>query len=418
MSGNVSEIVNRGLFKQAVELFTSGRFADAASALARATDAGDAEAQNLLGVMHLNGMGVTQEPRRSAALFSAAAEQGLKEARYNLSNLLYNGLGVRRDETRAQEELLAAARAGHRPALRSLGYLYHLRGDEERWQRLSTRCFHIAAEAGDPLAKYAYGMRLAQGHGTGVDTPAALQWLSAAAQDRVYLAPARVAELRARAPAAAARSAAAERGVELETFDLPRQTAPRPSRSAAFMSEYEDALDPYLCDHLINTAMPSLGPSGVVDPKTGGGLRSEMRTSYSMSFLASMYDAVVAESLRRIAAIAGLPAEHAEPVGVLRYGPGQEYRPHFDFYDDAQHEAQRVSTVFVYLNDVAEGGGTEFPRLGVTVDPKRAKAVKFLNCDAAGKPNPETLHAGLPVIRGEKWLATLWFWDRPFLWFG
>jgi len=417
MSGNVSEAVNRGLFKQAVELFTSGRYADAASALTRAADTGDAEAQNLLGVMHLNGMSVAQEPRRSAALFAAAAEQGLKEARYNLSNLLYNGLGIRRDETRAQEELLAAARAGHRPALRSLGYLYHLAGGEERWQRLSTRCFHIAAEAGDPLAKYAYGMRLALGHGTGVDMIAALQWLSAAARDRVYLAPARVAELRRRAPATTGKSVLAERGMELEPFDLPRWIAPQPTRSVAFMSEYEDALDPYLCDHLINTAMPSLEPSGVVDPKTGLGLRSEVRTSYSMSFQASMYDAVVAVSLRRIAAIAGLPAEHAEPVGVLRYGPGQEYRPHFDFYDDAQHEVQRVSTVFVYLNDVAEGGGTEFPRLGVTVEPKRAKAVKFLNCDAAGKPNPETLHAGLPVIRGEKWLATLWFWDRPFLWF-
>ena len=67
---------------------------------------------------------------------------------------------------------------------------------------------------------------------------------------------------------------------------------------------------------------------------------------------------------------------------------------------------------------MAEGGGTDFPRLGVKVEPERGKAVKFLNCDAAGKPNPETLHAGLPVIRGEKWLATLWFWDRPFLWFG
>jgi len=83
----------------------------------------------------------------------------------------------------------------------------------------------------------------------------------------------------------------------------------------------------------------------------------------------------------------------------------------------AQHEAQRVSTVFVYLNDVMEGGGTDFPRLGVHVEPERGKAVKFLNCGDDGRPNPETLHAGLPVIRGEKWLATLWFWDRPFIWF-
>lgn len=73
--------------------------------------------------------------------------------------------------------------------------------------------------------------------------------------------------------------------------------------------------------------------------------------------------------------------------------------------------------MFVYLNHVSEGGGTEFPRIGVVVEPRRGKAVKFLNCDADGKPNPETLHAGLPVIRGEKWLATLWFWDRPFHWF-
>jgi hypothetical protein len=136
-----------------------------------------------------------------------------------------------------------------------------------------------------------------------------------------------------------------------------------------------------------------------------------------MHFQPSMYDAAVYLALRRIANIAGLPASHAEPLGVLRYGPGQEYRPHYDYYSDDQHQAQRVSTVFVYLNDVLEGGGTDFPRLAVKVEPERGKAVKFLNCGDDGRPNPETLHAGLPVIRGEKWLATLWFWDRPFIWF-
>jgi prolyl 4-hydroxylase len=176
-------------------------------------------------------------------------------------------------------------------------------------------------------------------------------------------------------------------------------------------------MDELLCDHFMNVAGPRLAPSGVVDPVTGTALRSEKRTSYSMYYQASMYDAIVARGLKQIAAVAGLPPQHAEPLGVLRYGLGQEYRPHYDYYSDSQHEAQRVATVFVYLNEVEEGGGTEFPRLGVTVQPARGKAVKFLNCDAAGRPNPETLHAGLPVIRGEKWLATLWFWDRPFHWF-
>jgi len=416
MTGDKTDGVSRKLFEQAVEHFTRGRHVEAANMLARAAEGDDAEAQNLLGVMSLNGLGVAQEPRRAAALFSAAAGHGLKEARYNLCNLLYNGLGIARDETRAQEQLLAAARAGHRPALRALGFLYHLAGDEARWQQLATRCFRLAAEAGDAQAKYALGMRLVQGHGVAADAAAAKHWLTAAAQDRVYLAQARLAELRSMAKATPeTRSEGSD--MTFDHFTLPETPVPQPTRSVAFMSEYANALDPYLCDYLINTATPQLAPSGVVDPHTGSALRSELRTSYSMHFQPNMYDAPVSVALRQIARIAGEPSEHAEPLGVLRYGPGQEYRPHYDYYNDDQHEAQRTTTVFVYLNQVSEGGGTEFPRLGVVVEPERGKAVKFLNCDASGKPNPETLHAGLPVIRGEKWLATLWFWDRPFLWF-
>lgn len=406
------------LFQQGIELFSRRQYAEAAACLERAAQTGDVEAQNLLGVMRLNGMGLAQDPRRAAELFAAAAEGDLKEGHYNLSNLLYNGLGVSRDPARAQEHLLIAARAGHRPALRSLGYLYHLAGAGERWQHLATQCFRLAAEAGDNLAKYSLGLRLASGQGAALDTAAAMHWLGAAAQARVYLAETRLKELQAR-PQTPAQPAARPPAVEpLIPFPSPEPPLPQPLRTVAFMSEHPGAFDPLLNDHFINLATPALAPSGVVDPKTGQGLRSQLRTSYSMSFQPNMYDPVVAEAMRRIAVIAGLPPEHAEPVGVLRYGPGQEYRPHFDFYDDEHHEAQRVSTVFVYLNDVAEGGGTEFPRLGVTVEPGRGKAVKFLNCDAAGRPNPETLHAGLPVVRGEKWLATFWFWDRPFLWFG
>ena len=416
MAGDKNDDVSRKLFGDAVEHFTRGRHVEAVSVLAQAVERGDAESENLLALMYLNGLGVAQEPRRAAGLFGKAAEQGLKEARYNLCNLLYNGLGIARDEARAQEHLLAAARAGHRPAQRALGFLYHLAGGEARWQQLSTRCFRMAAEAGDPQAKYALGMRLAQGHGVTADAAAAKRWFTAAAQDRVYLAQARLAELRSTATAAA-ETRSGDSDMTFDPFTLPELPTPQPTRSVAFMSEYANALDPYLCDYLINTATPRLTPSGVVDPRTGSALRSELRTSYSMHFQPNMYDAPVAVALRQIARIAGEPPEHAEPLGVLRYGPGQEYRPHYDYYNDDQHEAQRTTTVFVYLNQVSEGGGTDFPRLGVVVGPERGKAVKFLNCGPDGKPNPETLHAGLPVIRGEKWLATLWFWDRPFLWF-
>jgi TPR repeat protein len=403
----------RALFQEAVALFTGGRHADAVVPLARAAEAGDAEAQNLLGVMHLNAMGLPQDPRQAATLFAAAAESGLKEGHYNLSNLLFNGLGAARDPDRARRHLLAAARAGHRPALRSLGFLYHAVGEEGAWPARATACFRAAAESGDPLAKYLHGLRLLRGHGIAPDPAAAARWLRAAAAEGVQLAAYRLAGL----PATGREQAATAGGVEFMDCAIPVLAPAAASRTLAFMSEHTAVLDEYLCDHLMNLAAPKLAPSGVVDPHTGAAVQSGLRTSYSMHFAPSMYDLPVHLALRQIANVAGLPVEHAEPLGVLRYGPGQEYRPHYDYYSDDQHQAQRVSTVFVFLNDVAEGGGTDFPRLGVKVEPARGKAVKFLNCDAEGRPNPDTLHAGLPVIRGEKWLATLWFWDRPFMWF-
>lgn len=401
-------------FQDAAAAFTRRRYAEALPLLERAAAEGEPQSSNLLGVMFLNGMGVATDPLRAAALFEAAARADLREARYNLASLKFHGLGTERDERGAQEQLLASARAGHRPALRALGFIYGAAGGDRAG--LSAQCLRQAAEAGDPLAMHAYGLSLVHGLGVAADPAAAVRCFAAAAQAGVYLAPLRLAQ--AQAAAAGARPVPAASGASaLEPCDLPELPPAAPDREVAFMSEHREALEPHLEDHLINVAAPQLMPSNVVDPETGAAVKSELRTSHSMHFQPSMYDATVFLALRRIARVAGLPASHAEPLGVLRYGPGQEYRPHYDYYSDDRHEAQRVSTVFVYLNDVTEGGGTDFPRLGVRVGPERGKAVKFLNCDAAGKPNPETLHAGLPVIRGEKWLATLWFWDRPFDWF-
>jgi prolyl 4-hydroxylase len=394
------------------------RFDEAVEWFSLAASQGSAEAMNSLATLHLNGLGTDRSPRQAFALFTQAAEQGLREAHYNLSSLLYNGLGTARDETLAQQHLLQAAGAGHRPALRALGFLYHLCGPAGDLPWWSTRCFRLAAEAGDAPSKYALALRLWHGHGADTDREEARRWLSAAAQEGMWAARVRLTGLQHETAVAPEASAA----TPVCDGPLPGYILPEPPSTAAlhtwqFLSEHEDALDGYLCDHFINLAAPRLMPSSVVDPKTGGTLQSGLRTSHSMHFMPSMYDAVAAQLVRRIAAVAGLPPAHAEPLGVLRYGPGQEYRPHYDYYTDDSHQAQRVATVFVYLNQVEEGGGTDFPRLGVKIDPGRGKAVKFLNCDADGKPNPETLHAGLPVVRGEKWLATLWFWDRPFHWF-
>ncbi|MGH8371282.1 MAG: 2OG-Fe(II) oxygenase, partial [Gammaproteobacteria bacterium] len=187
--------------------------------------------------------------------------------------------------------------------------------------------------------------------------------------------------------------------------------------------EADDVLPPMLCDYLTNLAAPRLMPSNVVDPATGIAVQNPVRSSYSMYFGPNMYDVVMAYVSNTISGLAGIPARHAEPLAMLRYTPGQEYKPHMDYLVGSgtgeQMESrggQRVVTTFVYLNDVEQGGETDFPELKARIKPARGRAVKFYNLDVHDEPNPLTMHAGCPVLKGEKWLATFWFRQRPFTW--
>jgi hypothetical protein len=81
---------------------------------------------------------------------------------------------------------------------------------------------------------------------------------------------------------------------------------------------------------------------------------------------------------------------------------------------DHPEAGNRARTICTYLNDVEAGGATEFPVPGVRVEPRAGAAVVFDNLLPDGRPDPDTLHAGLPVLRGEKWLATIWLRQRRY----
>src|SRR3546814_9411490 len=99
---------------------------------------------------------------------------------------------------------------------------------------------------------------------------------------------------------------------------------------------------------------------------------------------------------------------------VLRYGPGAEYRPHYDWFDPERpgvgailaRGGQRVASVVIYLNTPARGGATVFPDARFEVAPAKGNAVFF----SYDRPHAMTgtLHAGAPVLEGEKWIATKW----------
>ena len=149
------------------------------------------------------------------------------------------------------------------------------------------------------------------------------------------------------------------------------------------------------CAHLIAAARPALAPSLVVDPATGSARPDPVRRAHAMSFGPLDQDLVVSAVAERLAAASGTAVAQAEPLAVLAYAPGGEYRPHLDTLPGEAN--QRAVTVLTYLNDDFAGGATVFPAAGLSVAPRTGDAIVFRVADAAGRPLPQALHAGAPV---------------------
>ncbi len=181
----------------------------------------------------------------------------------------------------------------------------------------------------------------------------------------------------------------------------------------------DDVLSEHECRALIDLGSRVAKPSSVVDPATGTAVAHGARSGRHGFLL--MDDPVLARVERRLSRLLNWPLERFEHLQVIGYEPGDEYRPHFDWFDpskpgSAAHLAtagQRVGTLVMYLHEPESGGGTCFPSLGdMQALPRRGSAVWFRDVDASGQPDPLTLHAGDPVRSGVKWIATAWLRER------
>eukprot|EP01123_Difflugia_compressa_P015511 TRINITY_DN8764_c0_g1_i1.p1 TRINITY_DN8764_c0_g1~~TRINITY_DN8764_c0_g1_i1.p1 ORF type:complete len:146 (-),score=27.77 TRINITY_DN8764_c0_g1_i1:86-496(-) len=124
-------------------------------------------------------------------------------------------------------------------------------------------------------------------------------------------------------------------------------------------------------------------------------------------------DEVLKKLEKKIAVWTHLPRSHGETFYLLRYEHGEEYKPHYDFFNekDVGKEGNRIATVLVYLKTPEEGGETYFPQAKpnpIKVVPKQGDAVLFWNGTPEGKTDPNSLHGSLPVIIGTKWALTKW----------
>jgi prolyl 4-hydroxylase len=170
------------------------------------------------------------------------------------------------------------------------------------------------------------------------------------------------------------------------------------------------------CGDLIELARPRLQRTLTVD--TDGRYQVDQRRTSEGTFFAIDELPLIGLIEQRLSRLLEVPVNHGEGLQILHYLPGQQYEPHYDWFDPelpsfgpmTKFGGQRIASVVMYLNTPEQGGGTAFPAVGLTITARRGSAVYF----AYEGGDRTSLHAGLPVTRGEKWIATKWLRERPF----
>ena len=173
------------------------------------------------------------------------------------------------------------------------------------------------------------------------------------------------------------------------------------------------------CDAFIKASEGKLKPSTVISSDKP--IHHESRTSKNCWIQHDAND-IVHEVSKRFSILVQMLIRNAEQYQLVYYSKGAQYKPHYDSFDyetadgkkNWEPGGQRMITVIAYLNDVEEGGETGVPELDINVPPKKGDAVVFHNTlhdDTTTHPkiNPRSLHGGMPVIKGEKWMVNLWF---------
>ena len=134
-------------------------------------------------------------------------------------------------------------------------------------------------------------------------------------------------------------------------------------------------------------------------------------------------DPVIGTIVNRVCDIANIPFENAEKMQVVKYEPNGFYIDHFDASCDDRKECvefeknggQRVLTMIIYLNDDFTGGTTRFKNLQTEFQPVKNNGLLFYSLQKDGdKCHPLSLHSGMPVKTGEKYIANIWLRERPY----
>lgn len=175
--------------------------------------------------------------------------------------------------------------------------------------------------------------------------------------------------------------------------------------------EIDNFLSDSECEQLIKEISSKLRPSTIASV---GQHDDSYRTS-STCDLGNIDNDFLNDIDRRICNFIGISPGCGETLQGQHYLIDQEFKSHTDYFEKAQlldHDGgrgQRTYTFMIYLNNVEEGGETEFPKLNKIFSPIQGKALIWNNINEDGRPNENTMHQAHPVKKGSKTIITKWF---------
>ncbi len=179
-----------------------------------------------------------------------------------------------------------------------------------------------------------------------------------------------------------------------------------------------DFLDPALCEELVARIDAERRPSTVSDYNGD----ATFRTSETCDF---RFEERLSQLVNdRIARFMHLDPLYGETLQGQRYAVGQEFKAHTDYFNPQGPDwdrfcsvaGQRTWTAMIYLNEPGAGGATRFKAIDKIIHPETGKLLMWNNLRPDGSGNPSTIHHGMKVRAGAKYVLTKWFRERPWGW--
>lgn len=172
------------------------------------------------------------------------------------------------------------------------------------------------------------------------------------------------------------------------------------------------------CQDIIQSAKGHYTPSTITTQKTEKDLYFRTSSTCHYTNLRAQGQKVLDRIDRKICNQLRLSSEFSEFIQIQHYVQGNEFKLHHDFFDtksskEMEKQGNRTWTFMVFLNEVEKGGETFFKTINVKFQPEQGMALLWNNLNVDGSPNYNTLHAGLPIIAGEKYIITKWFREVP-----